>query len=93
MKAIKADHFVTPTVEFRLEDHGIGPMLRLVKERLEGLLPPARLVRRCVPAEADWSFVHISFPSIGGDIHQLECRHRFDWGAGEKSGGVIHFWV
>ena len=43
-KAIKADYFVTPTVEFRLEDYEASPMPRLVKiERLEGLLPPARL--------------------------------------------------
>ena len=26
VKAIKADYFVTPAVEFRLEDHEAGPM-------------------------------------------------------------------
>ena len=44
VEAIKADYFVTPTVEFWLEDHEAGPIPRLIKERrLEGLLPPAKL--------------------------------------------------
>ena len=33
VEAIKADYFVIPTVEFRLEDHEAGPMPRLVKDR------------------------------------------------------------
>ena len=44
VEAIKADYFVTPAVEFRLEDHGAGPMPWLMRiERLEGSLTPARL--------------------------------------------------
>ena len=44
MEAIKADYFVTPTVEFWLEDHEAGPMPQLVKDRnARGLAPPARL--------------------------------------------------
>ena len=44
VKAIKADHFVTPTVEFRLVGHEAGPMTRLIKrEGLEGLLHRAKL--------------------------------------------------
>ena len=44
VEAIKADYFVTPTVEFRLEEHEAGPIPRLIKERrLEGLLPPSKL--------------------------------------------------
>ena len=42
MEDIKADYFATPTVEFRLEDYEAGRMPRKI-ERLEGLLPPARL--------------------------------------------------
>jgi hypothetical protein len=67
VEAIKADYFVTPTVEFRLEDHEAGPMPRLVKDRkARGLAPPSKAggTWRCVLAkgETDWSFVHISFP-------------------------------
>ena len=69
MEAIKADYFVTPTVEFRYEDHEAGPMSRLIKERkAPGLVPPSKAsgTWRWVPAkeETDWSFVHISFPQI-----------------------------
>ena len=43
VEAIKADYFVTPSVEFRLEDHKAGPMPRLVKDRkARGLAPPAQ---------------------------------------------------
>ena len=43
----KEDYFVTPTAEFRLEDHEASPMPRLIKiERLES---PARLT-----AHGDW---------------------------------------
>ena len=67
MEAIKADYFVTPPVEFRLEDHEPGPMPRLIKDRkARGLVPPRKAggTWRWIPAEVetDWSFVHISFP-------------------------------
>ena len=67
VEAIKADYFVTPTVEFRLEDHEAAPMPRLVKDRkARGLAPPSKAAGtwRYVPAkeETGWSFVHISFP-------------------------------
>ena len=39
---IKAGYFATPTVEFRLEGYEASRMPRKI-ERLEGLLPPARL--------------------------------------------------
>ena len=43
MEAIKADYFVTPTVEFQLEDHEAVPMSRLVKDRkAQGLAPPSK---------------------------------------------------
>ena len=43
VKAIEADHPVTPTVEFRLEDHEAGLMPRLVKVRkAQGLAPPGK---------------------------------------------------
>ena len=43
VEAIKTDHFVTPTVEFRLEDHEAGPIPRFVKDRkARGLAPLAR---------------------------------------------------
>ena len=32
VEAIKADYFVTPTVEFRLEDYEADPMPRLIKD-------------------------------------------------------------
>ena len=61
MEAIKADYFVTPTVEFWLEDHEAGPMPQLVKDRnARGLAPPSKAggTWRCVLAkgETDWSF-------------------------------------
>ena len=67
VEAIKADYFVTPTVDFRLEDYEAGPMPRLIKDRkARGLAPPSKAAGtwRYVPAkeETDWSFVHISFP-------------------------------
>ena len=67
VEAIKADDFVTPTVEFRLEDHEAGPMPQLVKDRnAQGLAPPSKAgsTWRCVLAkgETDWSFVYILFP-------------------------------
>ena len=67
VEAIKADYFITPTVEFWLEDHEAGPMPRLVKDRnARGLAPPSKagVTWRCVLAkgETDWSFVYISFP-------------------------------
>ena len=31
VEAIKADYFVTPTVEFRLEDYEAGPVPRFIK--------------------------------------------------------------
>ena len=67
VEAIKADFFVTPTVEFRLEDYEAGPMPPLIKDRkARGLAPPSKAggTWRWVPAEKekDWSFVHISFP-------------------------------
>ena len=66
MEAIKADYFVTPTVEFRLEDHEAGPMPRLIKDRkARGLAPPSKAdgTLRWVPAEEDtgWSFVQYIF--------------------------------
>ena len=43
VEAIKADYFVTPAVEFRLEDHEAGPMPRLIKDRrARGLAPPSK---------------------------------------------------
>ena len=67
VEAIKVNSFVTPTVEFRLEDHEAGPMPRLVKDRkARGLAPPSKAsgTWKWIPAEEekDWSFVHISFP-------------------------------
>ena len=67
VEAIKADYFVTPTVEFRLEDYETGPMPRLIKDRkARGLAHPSKAAGAwgCVPAggETDWGFVHISFP-------------------------------
>ena len=67
VEAIKAGYFVTPTVEFRLEDHEASPMPRLVKDRkARGLAPPSKAggTWRCVLAEGetDWSLVYISFP-------------------------------
>ena len=67
VEAIKADYFVTPAVEFWLEDHEAGPMPRLVKDRnARGLAPPSKAgsTWRFVLAkgETDWSFVYISFP-------------------------------
>ena len=35
VEAIKVHYFVTPTVEFRLEDLEAGPLPRLVKDRKE----------------------------------------------------------
>ena len=44
MEAIKADYFVTPTVEYRLAHHEAGPMPRLItREGLKDLLHPAKL--------------------------------------------------
>ena len=67
VEAIKADYFVTPTVEFRLEDHEAGPMPRLVKDiNARGLAPPSKAGgtwrRVLAEGETDWSVVNISFP-------------------------------
>ena len=56
VEAIKADYFVTPTVEFRLEDHDAGPMPRLVKDReARELAPPSKAggTWRCVLAKGE----------------------------------------
>ena len=43
VEAIKADFFVTPTVEFWLEDYEAGPMPQLIKDRkARGLAPPSK---------------------------------------------------
>ena len=60
----RADYFVAPTVEFRLEDHEAGPMPRLIKERkAQGVAPPSKAGGTwrwvTVKDETDWSFVHI----------------------------------
>ena len=69
VEAVKADYFVIPTGEFRLEDHEAGQMPRLIKDRkARGLVPPSKAggTWRWIPAEGetDWSFVHISFPEM-----------------------------
>ena len=62
VEVIKADYFVTPKVEFWLENHEAGPVPRLVKDRKAQGLASTSGTWRWVPAEeADWSFVYISF--------------------------------
>ena len=66
VEAIKADYFVTPIVEFRLEDHEAGPMPRHVKDRkARGLAPPSKAggMEKCSCKGGNrLEPVHISFP-------------------------------
>ena len=66
VEAMKAEYFVAPTLEFRLEDHEAGPMPRLVKDiKARGLAPPSKAdgMEMCSCKGVNrLELVHISFP-------------------------------